>query len=161
MKSSKKIQVCVPLNFDSVTTNFYHLSNAMQKPRPNIYSQLKIEIPENDEIARHESGMHCNEFIIFELNEILLENQQSSLVDKCVLDPVRLQRFMNFLVPGASKYECKEIYFEKLKKLNIFSIGLYGTRQEILHLLLHKFKAISARLYDVLVNDDENVLFVQ
>ncbi len=142
-------------SLSQIKSNFHHLSNAMQKPIENIYQQLKISVPKSESVGFHQSGIVDNKFITFSLPEIVLENQQSSLVNKNILDPGDFERFVNFLVPNSSKYLCKEIYFDKLKKLDVQSIGLFGSRREVLTMLL-KYNAISQPLYDVLKNDIEH-----
>eukprot|EP01083_Nonionella_stella_P225648 801993_1 len=142
---------------DEVERNFYHLSNAMQKPKMNVYQQLNIRIPNDGSVVKHKSGLYDNEFITFLLPQIVMENQQSSLVNKVTLDPAHLERFINFLVPNSSKYFCSEIYFEKLTPLKVSAIGLFGSREEILCMLM-KYKSISKALYDKLIDDETNAV---
>ena len=49
----------------------------------------------------------------------------------------------------------KEIYFENLQKLKIKSIGVFGSRREVLETLL-AFSAISRTILDTLKSDDDN-----
>eukprot|EP01083_Nonionella_stella_P119978 359054_1 len=142
---------------DEVERNFYHLSNAMQKPKMNVYQQLNIHIPNDGSVVKHKSGLYDNEFITFLLPQIVMENQQSSLVNKVTLDPEHLERFINFLVPNSSKYLCREIYFEKLIPLKVSAIGLFGSRKEVLCMLM-KYKSISKALYDKLIDDETNAV---
>ena len=137
-----------------VSSKFYHLVNALQNPTTDIYQDLKVDIPSTSKIIKHKTGIYDDQYIIFELPQILMENQQSSLVNKTVLNPDNLERFINFLKPGSSKKLCKDIYFEKLKALNIASIGLFGSRQEVLT-MLKNFNSISDALYNCLI-DKEN-----
>eukprot|EP01083_Nonionella_stella_P225640 801980_1 len=140
---------------NEMVRNFYYLSNAMQKPKMNVYQQLNIRIPNDGSVVKHKSGLYDNEFITFLLPQIVMENQQSSLVNKVTLDPAHLERFINFLVPNSSKYLCREIYFEKLKPLKVSAIGLFGSRKEVLCMLM-KYKSISKALYDKLIDDETN-----
>ena len=50
----------------------------------------------------------------------------------------------------------KEIYFDKLKSLKLSSIGLFGSRQEVLS-MLKKYDSISTSLYNKLIRDEENI----
>eukprot|EP01083_Nonionella_stella_P225642 801983_1 len=84
-------------SLNEVGPNFYKLSNAMQKPKMNVYQQLNIRIPNDGSVVKHKSGLYDNEFITFLLPQIVMENQQSSLVNKVTLDPAHLERFINFL----------------------------------------------------------------
>ena len=70
-----------------------------------------------------------------------------------VLNPDNLERFINFLQPGTSKELCKDIYFDKLKILNISSIGLFGSREEVLT-MLKNFNSISDALYNQLIDPE-------
>eukprot|EP01083_Nonionella_stella_P119979 359057_1 len=142
-------------SLNEVGPNFYKLSNAMQKPKMNVYQQLNIHIPNDGSVVKHKSGLYDNEFITFLLPQIVMENQQSSLVNKVTLDPEHLERFINFLVPNSSKYLCREIYFEKLIPLKVSAIGLFGSRKEVLCMLM-KYKSISKALYDKLIDDETN-----
>eukprot|EP01083_Nonionella_stella_P096005 269662_1 len=110
---------------DHIDVNFHHLRKAITKPRLSIYQQLDIDIPASQRVARHQSGINDDAFITFELPRIVSENQDQSLIKKIVLNPDHLERFINFLVPNASKYLCKEIYFEKLQALKLSPIGLF------------------------------------
>ena len=49
----------------------------------------------------------------------------------------------------------KEIHFEKLKKLKIKSIGVFGSRREVIGTLF-LLSAISGAMYDALKSDDDN-----
>eukprot|EP01083_Nonionella_stella_P146989 463037_1 len=139
---------------DHIDVNFHHLRKAITKPRLSIYQQLDIDIPASQRVARHQSGINDDAFITFELPRIVSENQDQSMVKKIVLNPDHLERFINFLVPNASKYLCKEIYFEKLKGLKLSPIGLFGSKHEILN-MLQQYEAISKTLFDALTNDDK------
>ena len=136
-----------------VSSKYHHLVNAMQNPTIDIYQELNIKIPSKSCIKHHETGIYDNQFIIFELAQILMENQQSSLVNKTVLNPDNLERFINFLKPGSSKKLCKNIYFEKLKSLKVASIGLFGSREEVLNMLTN-FDAISVTLCNKLIDKE-------
>ena len=136
-----------------VTTKFHHLIMSMEKPATDIYEDLDIKIPSIPEFKKHKTGIYDDQFIIFELPQIAMENQQLSLVNKTVLNPHNLERFINFLVPGTSKKLCKDVYFEKLKSLNIASIGLFGSRQEVLN-MLDKFNSISKLLHEKLMDKE-------
>eukprot|EP01083_Nonionella_stella_P078261 214062_1 len=48
----------------------------------NVYHQLNIRIPNDGSVVKHKSGVNDNEFITFLLPQIVMENQQSSLVNK-------------------------------------------------------------------------------
>ena len=48
-----------------------------------------------------------------------------------------------------------EMYFEKLKDLKIKSIGVLGTREEVVD-TLHGFGAISKSIFNALKSDDSN-----
>ena len=63
-----------------IKSNFYHLSNAIQNPIGTIYQQLDVNIPDRAIVMRHSSGVYDNRFITFQLHQIVMENQQSSLV---------------------------------------------------------------------------------
>ena len=136
-----------------VSAKFHHLNNAIENPNTNIYQALNIKIPSESKIKYHETGIYDDQFIIFELPQILMENQQSSLVNKTVLNPNNLERFINFLKPGSSRKLCKDIYFEKLQSLNVASIGLFGSRKEVLS-MLKSFNSISNVLYDRLIDPE-------
>ena len=49
----------------------------------------------------------------------------------------------------------KEIHFEKLQKLKIKRVGVFGSRQEVLDTLFG-FSAISTAIVDALKSDDED-----
>eukprot|EP01084_Bolivina_argentea_P258460 435733_1 len=102
-----------------IKSNFHHLSNAMQKPVVNVYQQLEIQVPSKGTTKFHKSGILDDQFITFRLPQIVLENQNSTLVNKNVLDPSDFERFVNFLVPNSSKDLCKQIYFDKLEQLEV------------------------------------------
>ena len=148
IKGQPKIEL-----LQEVSSKFHHLVNAMQNPTIDIYQELDIKIPSNSSIKHHETGIYDDQFIIFELAQILMENQQSSLVNKTVLNPDNLERFINFLKPGSSKKLCKDIYFEKLKLLNVAPIGLFGSREEVLTMLTN-FNSISNTLYNKLIDKE-------
>ena len=61
-------------------SNFYHFTNAIQNPEENIYQQLEIDIPQQASVVQHKSGIYDDQFITFQLPQIVMENQQSSLV---------------------------------------------------------------------------------
>ena len=63
-----------------IKSNLHHLTNAMQKPVENIYQQLQISVPGKERAILHKSGVLDNKFITFQLPQIVMENQQSSLV---------------------------------------------------------------------------------
>ena len=69
-----------PVNHGAIKSNFRHFTNAMQSPTQNIYRQLNIDIPDEQKVKRHTSGVYDAKFITFQLPQIVLENQQSSLV---------------------------------------------------------------------------------
>eukprot|EP01084_Bolivina_argentea_P136696 240736_1 len=138
-----------------VSSKFRHLVDAMQDPSTNVYQDLKLKIPKDSKVREHETGIYDTQFIIFELAQILMENQQTSLVNKTVLYPQNLERFINFLSPESSKNLCKDIYFDKLEPLEVSSIGLFGSREEVLNMLI-KYNTISKTLYDTLIKDETN-----
>lgn len=86
-----------------VQSNFHHLANAMHEPPPSIYQVLDIQKPDTAKVVRHSTGVLDNEFVTFQLQRIVMENQQSSLVNKTVFEPVALERFINFLEPGTAE----------------------------------------------------------
>eukprot|EP01083_Nonionella_stella_P272463 923928_1 len=115
---------------EAVTAKFHHLIHAMEDPITDIYRDLDIKIPStSDGVIEHDTGIYDDTFIIFELPQILMENQQSSLVNKTILNPNHLERFINFIVPGSSKKLCHDIYFEKLKTQSVYPVGLFGSRR--------------------------------
>ena len=123
-------EILITGNRDIVTlrtmkSNFHHLSNAIQTAGEDIYQQLGINIPERvvADAKQHQSGIYDDRFITFQLIQIVMENQQRALVcfcsysvrflcfipisfskvNKTVMNPSHLDRFLNFLAPGTSK----------------------------------------------------------
>ena len=92
----------------SVQSTLHHLANAMHEPPPNIYQLLGIEKPESAKVVEHpvngpKIGILDDHFITFQFHRIVLENQQSSLVNKVVADAAALEHFFNFLEPGTAE----------------------------------------------------------
>ena len=49
--------------------------------------------------------------------------------------PSNMQRFINFLCPGSCKDNGNKIDFESLSKLNVRTIGVFGSKKEIIDCL--------------------------
>ena len=142
-----------PQKLREIKSKFHKFTDAMYNPITDIYHDLEIEIPSQSAIKSHKTGIYDDQYIIFELPQVLMENQQRSLVNKTVLNPENLERFINFLKPKSSKTFCRDIYFDKLKSLKVASIGLFGSRLEVLAMLKH-FNSISDALYDKLTDKE-------
>jgi len=143
-----------------IKLNFHHFTNAMHNPEENIYQQLDVDIPDEAVVKSHASGIYDDRFITFQLPKMVMEAQQSSLVNKTILDPGHLERFLNFLAPGSSKNHCNDIYFDKLKRLKVRTIGVFGSRQEVLDTLT-EFAAISEAMYGALQSEHEETVSLQ
>ena len=116
----------------AMKSNFHHLSNAIQIPGEDVYQYLGINIPERvvEAAKQHQSGIYDDRFITFQLIQIVMENQQRALVcfcsysvrflcfiptcfskvNKTIMNPSHLERFLNFLAPGTSK----DLWYETL-----------------------------------------------
>ena len=59
-----------------------------------------------------------------------------NIVSKSLLPPQNIERFINFLSPNASQNNGATINFKDLSNVNIQSIGVFGTKQQICDMLL-------------------------
>lgn len=92
--------------------NFHHFTNAMHNPQENIYQSLDLDIPDEPVVKRHSSGLYDDQFITFQLPQIVMENQQSSLVCTSCTSPFHpLQHLIvdngsisNLSIKGEQKY---------------------------------------------------------
>ena len=70
----------------AIKSNFYHLVHAAQKPTGDVYQQIGINLADLNEgaVSRHHSGIYDDQFITFQLVQIVMENQQKALVRVCI-----------------------------------------------------------------------------
>src|SRR5690606_17395146 len=77
-------------------------------------------------VLKHKTGIYDKSFIIFALPKILLEDQQSNIVSKCILSPENYEIFLNYILPNSCRDNAKIIDFNKLKNIKVTPIGYFG-----------------------------------
>ena len=111
--------------------------------------------------SKHDSGIFDEKFIIFTLQQMFVENRGGETgvshvlcfyvfnclccllfchscfktASKTMFVPSNMQRFINFLCPGSCKDNGNKIDFESLSKLNVRTIGVFGSKKEIIDCL--------------------------
>ncbi|ETO06455.1 hypothetical protein RFI_30937, partial [Reticulomyxa filosa] len=107
---------------------------------------LEIEIPKNDnEVKHHKNGIYDKHHIIFTLQEIKLEDQDLALVNKCILQPEYMSRFINYFVFNSCRDDAKIIDFHRLENIQIIPISFFGSEIEVVELLM-RFGILSTAL---------------
>ncbi len=131
-----------PRSLATVKKNFATLENSVAGVSsgvgwPSVLKGLKLEDLKSPKegVRRHESGIYDSQFAIWTLQEIALEDQNNSIINKCVLPPSNIERFINFLVPRCSRDSARIIHFDKLSKLSVIPLGILGNRKEVLNIL--------------------------
>lgn len=113
-----------------------------------IVSQNKLRTFVHSAKFHHSTGFFDENHILFRFAELRLEDQNgfygllllcnvsknrvSVAVEKPVVSPENIDRFVNFLCGGASKEKATLIQFDRLNRIGITPIGIFGTRDEIL-----------------------------
>ena len=99
-----------------------------------ILDSLGIDLEEarKNGIGFHNSGVFDENYVTFALHQTINEHRDQDVTCKTVLKTQNIQRFVNFLCPNTCSNNAANIDFETLKKYDIETIGLFGTKQEIL-----------------------------
>ena len=63
-----------------LSSDLHHLNNAIHNPFANIYQYLNIEIPTSSAIKYHKSGIYDEEFITFQLQQIMSQKNNNNKI---------------------------------------------------------------------------------
>ena len=85
--------------------------------------------------CKHKSGIFDAKFIIFTLQQMFIENVDGGIASKTMFKLKNMKRFINFLSPNSCKDNGSKIDFNSLSKLNIRTVGVFGSKKEIVNSL--------------------------
>ncbi|ETO13524.1 hypothetical protein RFI_23847, partial [Reticulomyxa filosa] len=153
-------QILTTISESRVQADVDHISGIFGNTFEHMSQTLGVDLRrfENEQnrgqIYKHASGFYDDQFIVFTLQQLIFEVQDSVVTSKPVLNSNHLETFVNFIGGKStiSTESASKINMNDLRYLKIHPVGLFGTKEEVIW-QLQTLNCISKPMEDMLKSE--------
>ncbi|ETO19042.1 hypothetical protein RFI_18197, partial [Reticulomyxa filosa] len=153
-------QILTTIRESRANTDVDHISGIFGNTFEHMLQTLGVDLRrfENEQnrgqIYKHASGFYDDQFIVFTLQQLIFEVQDSVVTSKPVLNSNHLEAFVNFIggKSTVSTESASKINMNDLRYLKTHPVGLFGTKEEVIW-QLQTLNCISKPMEDMLSSE--------